>query len=79
MLIYSPGISKVKREILKEVESSMCLLVGLKRGMMVGGEGKDVISINPEVFGEMISFRKDPGTTGQPLPQRASISFSGIF
>ena len=46
---------------------------------MVGGEGKDVISINPEVFGEIISFRKDSGTTGQPLPKRASIFFSGTF
>lgn len=37
--------------------------------MTVIGKGKDEVSTNPEIFGEMyklFSFRKDSGTTGQP-------------
>lgn len=45
--------------------------------MSVSGEERDIISINPDVFGDLhkvFSFRKDSNITGQSLPRRSSIA-----
>lgn len=79
---FSRNFKIKERNHRRNLESQVFITKPQKRSSRVSGEGKEVVSVNPEMFGKMyklFSFRKDSGTTGQPLLRGASIILSEIF
>lgn len=79
---FSKNFKIKERNCRRNLELQVFITKPQRRSGRVSGEGKEVASVNPEVFGEMyklFSFRKVSGTTRQPLLRRASIFLSEIF